>query len=146
MAQPSTASWKKMTIWLGDGASPENFVKPCALINKRFTQTKELTEQVIPDCDDDDLVPTVAREPRSRSASFAGSGVLAFESFDEWRDFFDSDTARNARFVFDHAMGGYYQGPFHLSQLELTGNEGDGKIQVSVEGASDGAWSWVDAT
>src|ERR1044072_8840690 len=89
MAPPQTASWKKMTIWLGDGASPQNFVKPCALINKRFTQTKELTEQVLPDCDDVDAVPYVAREARSRSAAFAGSGVLAFGSFDEWREVVD---------------------------------------------------------
>lgn len=146
MAQPTTISWKKMTIWLGDGLSPQNFVKPCALTNKRFTQTKELAESVVPDCDDDDAVPYVARDSRSISGAFAGSGVLAMESFDEWRNFADDPDARDVRIVFDGMNGGYYQGAFHLSTLELTGNEGDGKVQVSVEGASDGAFAWHNAT
>ena len=30
--------------------------------------------------------------------------------------------------------------------LLLTGNEGDGKIQVAVEGSSDGQFNWVNAT
>jgi len=147
MAQPTTASWKKMTIWLGDGASPENFVKPCALTNKRFAITKELTEQVLPDCDDDDLVPYVARDSRSISGTFAGSGVLAFESFDEWRAFAENPDPQNVRIVLDAPLNaGYYEGAFHLATFELNGNEGDGKIGLNVEGSSDGQFTWVDAT
>jgi hypothetical protein len=146
MAQPTTASWKKMTIWLGDGASPQNFVKPCALTNKRFAMTKELTEQVLPDCDDDDIVPYVARDSRSLSGTFAGSGVLAFESFDEWRNFAANPDPQDVRIVIDHDLGGYWQGAFHLGTFELTGNEGDGKISISVEGSSDGAFTWQNAT
>lgn len=148
MAAPRTISWKKVYIMLGDGETPENFVKPCALTNTRWTQTKELTEQVVPDCDDDDLIPYVAREPRSISGAFAGSGVLAMDSRDEWQEFFESDTARNVRIVVDDSgnNGGYFEGAFHLSSMEITGNEGDGKASISIEGASDGAFGWVPVT
>lgn len=146
MAQPTTISWKKMTIWLGDGNSPQNFTKPCALTNKRFAINKELTEQVIQDCDDDDAVPFVARDSRSLSGTFGGSGLLAVESFPDWRTFAMNPDPQDVRIVLDDDDLGYFEGAFHLGTFELVGNEGDGKVTVSVEGSSDGVFAWHDAT
>ena len=40
--------------------------------------------------------------------------------------------------------GGYWQGVFHLSQLDVTGEDGD-MIKSEITLVSDGDWAWTDA-
>lgn len=147
MAKPTTRSWTKLSIWPGDGGSPEVFTsKVCGLTSKGFTISSETSDSTVPDCDDPDLPAWVERVTRSSSAEISGSGVMAEETFDFWRDWKLDGTAKNVRVIMD-LLGtpGYFAGSFLLTSLEITGNQDDGKINVTVTLQSNGEITWVDA-
>jgi len=145
MAKPTTTSWTKLSIWPGDGASPEDFTqKVCGMTSKGFTLSSEVSESNVPDCDDPDLPGWVERVTRSNSAELTGAGLMAEENFDFYREWKMSGEARNTRIVLDLKTNkGYFEGPFLLTSLELTGNQDDGKIQMSLtfQSASEVTWT-----
>jgi len=71
---------------------------------------------------------------------------MAEETFDFWRDWKLDGTAKNVRVIMD-LLGtpGYFAGSFLLTSLEITGNQDDGKINVTVTLQSNGEITWVDA-
>lgn len=143
MAKPVTLSASKLSIWLGDGASPEQFVAPCGLTTRGITFNAASNDSVIPDCDDPDLPAWIERNIASLEASVSGSGVLSVAAFPKWNDFMQGGVSINCRVVLDHAQLGYYEGLFILSQFEVTGEQGN-KINVSVKLDSDGEIGWID--
>lgn len=145
MALATTRSWSKMTIWPGDGASPEVFTsKVCGLTSKGFTISSDMTESMVPDCADPDLPSWVERITKSNSAEISGSGVMAEETFAFWRDWKLDGSAKNVRVMLDLLTNdGYFSGSFLLSSFELTGNQDDGKINVSVTLQSSGEVEWT---
>jgi hypothetical protein len=145
MAQPTTRRWTKLTIWPGDGASPEDFTSQvCGLTSKGFTLAGETTDTVVPDCDDPDLPAWVERTTRSLSATLSGSGVMAEETLAFWRTWALSGEEKNVRVALDLAgTDGYFAGAFVLTSFELTGEEGNGKINIALEMASTGAITWA---
>lgn len=146
MAEPQTVKWNKATLWLSDGASPPTFVNPCGLTQKEFALTKAMAESVIPDCDDPDAVPWTGRDVRSKSLQISASGILAGEAYPDYRDWWDTDESRLVRWRKIGTGLGYWEGKAHLSEFRETGNEGDGKMQVSLTIVSDGEWTWHAAT
>ena len=145
MAQATTRRWTKLSIWPGDGASPEDFTtQVCGLTSKGFTLSADTSDSTVPDCDDPDLPSWIERVTRSLSASVSGSGVMAEETLSFWRTWMLAGTEKNVRIVLDlSASDGYFEGLFILTSFELTGNEGDGKIQISVGMQSAGAITWA---
>lgn len=143
MAKPTTQRWSKLSIWVGDGASPEDFTSQvCGLVTKGIAFSTQTGDTVVPDCDDPDLPSWIERVPRSLSASVTGAGVMAEETFAFWRTWFLSAEAKNARIVLEITTPGYFFGAFVLTAFELTGNEADGKVQVNLTMQSDGAVAW----
>ena len=143
MAKPTTQRWTKMTIWPEE--TPGVFAsKECGLNAKGFTLTGDMSETNVPDCDDPDAAVWVERTIRALSSGISGSGLMAEESLDFWRDWMLSALPKTVRVALDLATGdGYFEGSYVLNQFELNGNEGDGKIGITLAMSSDGPVAWV---
>jgi hypothetical protein len=136
-----------MTIWPGDGASPEVFTKhDCGLTSKGFARSAKTSDTEVPDCDDPDAAVWTERNVTSLSGSVTGSGVLAVDSLSFWDDWFESGIAKNCRVVMDLPGGAaaYYEGRLVLTKHEVAGNLSDGKLQVSIGLDTDGPMLRVD--
>jgi hypothetical protein len=148
MAQPTTASWTKLLILLGDGEVSEGFAAPCAP-TKGIAITAETSDNTIQDCADPDAPTWVARVARALSAEVSGSGRLALESWETWKDWMLSGEGKNIRVKIDVPLannGGHFAMSAVLTGLTVSGNEDDGKIGVDVTMVSDGQVTWVDAS
>lgn len=145
MAKPTTLSAAKLLIQVGDGATPtEVFSAPCGLNAKGINFGKETNDVTVPDCLDPDAPAWVERIATSFSGTVSGSGLLAQEALDTWREFFQSTDTKNCRILLDGAGWGHWAGAFHCTTFNVTGELG-GKVQVEVELLSDGEVTWVDA-
>lgn len=144
MTAATTRRWTKMTIWPGDGASPEDFTsKVCGLTSKNFGISAEVSESNTLDCDDPDAPSWVERVVRSLSSEVSGSGIMAEEVMSFWRDWALSAEPKNVRIVLDLAgTDGYFEGSYVLTQFELPANQDDGKIGISITLQSDGEVTW----
>lgn len=139
MAKPTTQRWTKLVIYVGDGAVPETFgAKVCGLTTKSFDISGQTSDSNVPDCDNPDAPSWVERVMRSLSSSFAGAGVHAEENFDFFSDWALSGLAKNCRIVVNDTVQVYFQGSFLLTKYQLTGNQSDGKMNVSLGFDSDG--------
>lgn len=149
MARPTTLKGSKVLILLGDGATPtEAFVAPCALTTKGIEFAADTNDFNVPDCDNPDAPTFTERVVATLSATISGAGTLAMESFDEWREWFDSGLEKNVRFKLDAPSannGGYWTMSAILSAFGIGAEQG-GLATVDVTILSDGAWTWTDAT
>ncbi|UHD44912.1 phage tail protein [Aureimonas altamirensis] len=145
MAQPTTMKFGKFRVLLGNGASPEVFAAPCGFTQKSFTRTKELSDVVIPDCDDPDAMSHTARDARSLSASISGSGVMAKSAYPVWKAAYEDSDSINCRIEFDWDDDTTtITQRFHVSSLELSADLGD-RVQISIQMESDGGYTEVTA-
>lgn len=147
MAQPTTIRATKLLVQLGDGASPEVFTAPCGLTTKGIDLTATTQDDEVQDCDDPDAPIWVARGIASLSAGISGSGTLAMESLETWRDWFLSGDPKNIRVKLDlpgASGGGYYAMSAVLTAFNQNG-EGKGLVQASITIQSNGEVTWSDA-
>lgn len=144
MARPTTLSAAKLLVMIGDGAEPEVFAAPCGLTSRGINFSKETNDSNVPDCDDPDAPAWIERVTVSLSATVSGSGILAKEALDTWREFFFSTASKTLRIKLDGGIGwGYWQGPFLCTTFNVTGELGD-KVQVEVEFQNDGEVTYVE--
>src|SRR5262245_47849218 len=118
MAFPITAPGTKLIIKLGDGGAPEVFTKPCGITTTGINFTKNTNDTNVPDCDDPEAPSWLQRGVVSMQAEVSGNGTLAMENLDDWQDFLDSTTSRNAQIWIDvpaASHGGHWDGKFHLT-------------------------------
>lgn len=152
MAAPTTISWHLLKIQLGDGASPtEEFTAPCALRTKGVQMQSQTSEVYLIDCTTPENASWAVRNTIGQSVTITGSGTLDMDDWDVWRAFWENAVSKNVRINFDvaaSANGGYYQGPFLLSNLTLNGSRDDegGLVTVEMELQSAGVLTWTDAT
>ncbi|QPC43489.1 phage tail protein [Kaustia mangrovi] len=152
MARPTTLSGSKLLIELGDGnvdPGPEEFAAPCALNSTGINLSGTTQDFEIADCDDLDAPVFVERVISALSAGVSGSGTLAMESFDEWRDWMLSGVAKNIRVKLDTTLannGGYFSMSAVLTTLNITRENVKGLVQVEVELSSNGEVVWTDAS
>ena len=146
MARPTTMKGSQLLIELGDGGSPEVFTAPCALNTKGINMSATANEQQVPDCDTPDDPMWIERMIQTLSAAIAGSGTLALESYDIWRDWFLSGLERNVRVRFNVSApnGGHYIGAYVLTTFNTGGNQGE-LCTIEVEMQSDGEIAWANA-
>jgi predicted secreted protein len=134
----------KFLIQLSDDASPETFAAPCALTTKGIDFSAESNDFNVPDCDDPDAATWTERVVSALSAGVSGSGTLAMESLETWREWFLSGAEKNIRVKLDHADGGYFAMSAILTGFNLGGNQGElATIEVTI--ASNGEVTWTDA-
>lgn len=143
MANPTTLSFSKLLILIGDGGSPETFAAPCGLTSKGFDISASANGIEVPDCDDPDAPAFTERVVKALSGSVSGSGILAKESFSIWNEWALSGLSKNVRVKFDATGMGYYAGAFILSKCSFKAALGD-KVQIDITLDSDGEFTWTD--
>jgi hypothetical protein len=135
-------------ILLGDGATPtEAFVAPCALTTKGIEFGADTNDFNVPDCDDPDAPTFTERVVATLSATINGAGTLAMESFDTWRQWFDSGLEKNIQFKLDAPLadnGGHWTMSAILSAFGIGAEQG-GLATIDVTIQSNGAWIWTPA-
>ncbi len=137
MAKPTTLSFAKMLILIGDQSSPEVFAAPCGLTSKGFDINASSNGIDVPDCDDPDAPAWTERVVKSLSAGVSGSGILSAEAFATWNEWALAGDTRNVRVKLDNPTLGYFAGSYILSKFSLKASLGD-KVQVDVSLDSDG--------
>ncbi len=144
MARPTTIKGSKFLIQLESSDSPTVFVAPCALTSKSIDFSAESNDFNVPDCDDPDAPTWTERVVSALSAGVSGSGTLAMESLETWREWFLSGLEKNIRVKLDHDDGGYFSMSAILTGFNLGGNQGElATIEVTI--ASNGEVTWTDA-
>lgn len=143
MAKPTVLPGTKLLLLLGNAASPEVFAEPCGLTTKSFDLSASTNTTVLPDCADPEAAAWEATDINALSASGAGTGVMAVESFTKWNDWFMSAEGKNMQIKLDHASLGHYAGSFKLTSFKLAGTRGN-KVTVDLSFKNDGEVSWVD--
>lgn len=148
MAAVKTLNGEKLLVQIGDGATPETFAVDCLINTERgISFSADTQEFVVPDClaPDDPAWKEVTKD--GLSASVNGAGMLHTSSVETWFNWFKSSDTKNLRVKVDVAGadgGGYWQGAFHLTAFEVTGNRKE-KSTVSVTLMSSGEVTWTDA-
>ncbi len=144
MTKPTTDTFSNFKIYLGNGASPEVFASPCGFVNKALNLTAATSDTLIPDCDNPEDPAWTESGITSKSATVTGAGVMAEESYETWRAFWDDGVAKNIRV---EKNLGYWEGPAlctDLGESVALGSDGN-KIQLSVSLKNASAWTWVPA-
>lgn len=146
MAKPITRSWTKLSLWVGDGGSPEEDYssKTCGMITKDFSLNATTSDSEVPDCDDPDLPIWIERVIRTMQAGFTGAGTMAEETYGFFRDWMLSAAPKSVRIVLELSTPGYYYGQFLITNLGTPASLGDGKVGSSITLASDGPVAWAD--
>ena len=139
MAKPTTANASKLTIWVGDGETPEVFEFPCGLTTKGIAFGASTNETNVPDCDDPDAPAWTERVVSALSAPITGSGILAKEALPTWESWFFSAAKRNCRVIieWDETTINRYDGAYLLTAFTINGTLGN-KIQIDVALSNDG--------
>lgn len=151
MANPvATLQGENLAIKIGDGATPvEGFTKDCLINTDRgIAFSSDVTDIMVPDCDDPSLPGWKQRLKDGMSAEISGAGVLHTKSVESWFNWVSTDVAKNVRVELQGVTGanggGYWQGAFKLTQFEVTGNRKE-LSNASITLQSHGVVTWVDA-
>jgi hypothetical protein len=133
MARANTLRFSQFVWQFGDGATPENFSKPCGVTSRDFVIVPSLSATVVPDCDDDDAVGWVDNDTVSMSASGTISGTLDDDDYSTLLDWALSGDSRNAHIIISARL---LTGAFK-AELTTTGAQGK-RGTFSVKLTSDG--------
>lgn len=149
MAPVTTMSGTKVVVQIGDGATPtEAFAADCMINTERGIQFNvDTNEFLVPDCDNPDDPAWKETVKDGLSCTINGSGLMHTPNTETWFDWLKSPDTKNCRVVVNvlaAAGGGYWQGAFHLTSFEITGNRSS-KAEVSVTLVSNGVVTWTDA-
>lgn len=141
MAKIKSMRGVKLTLLVGDGASPEQFETICSINTQRGLQFTTATNEAVDiDCSNPEALAWLAREKVSISASFNGSGTLNTPDVETFFDWLTSPDSKNCQVVVDVPAvdgGVVFEGAWHLTDFEITGDRG-AKAECSITCASDG--------
>lgn len=150
MAQQDSVAFQLFDIRLGDGEESESFTAPCALRSRGLTLQANNSEVALLDCNSPEAASWMTRNVVSQMATISGSGSLDPGDLATWWAFFNGAAAKNVRMYVDISLargGGYWQGPFILTNFAMTGSRDDsgGVVTVEIEMMSAGQVTWTDA-
>lgn len=136
----------KLVLKVGDGAEPEQFTALCSINAERgMTFDGTFRDEVVPDCEDPDLLAWVAREAESLSVGVTGGGMSDKNDIKRLWDWWKSGASKNCQLILDDPLPANvitWEGGFKLPSFDLSGNRGE-KVASSITLSSDGE---VDAT
>ena len=119
------------------------------LINtdRGVTFESDVTEILVPDCDQPDLPGWKQILKDGLSAEIAGAGVMHTPSLEAWFNWFNGDISKNVRIETNGVTGanggGYVQGAFKLTSYNWTGARKElSTVEVTLQ--SHGVCSWTD--
>lgn len=148
MAYTDKLKSTRVYIAMGDGGTPtETYNNLCGFNTKGFQQTRATNDTVDWDCADPDATPITVRDVGATDWTISGSGLLHRPLLADVQAAFDSSDPTNFRFVFDEPTGGevidgYYQGPGIITDLNVTGNNGE-YVQISITISAAGPKQFV---
>lgn len=142
MARPDIVRGTYVNILMGDGAGPEVFTPICGLTTRTFTHQVNTSDAFIRDCADPEDIPAREINPTGEQWDLAGNGWLNRADLEDVNA--AVGTIKNYRFEIgepaaDQVYGGYWFGEAMLTQLQITGDDGD-FAQVDLAFASNGVW------
>jgi hypothetical protein len=147
MAKPTTGTFSKLQILIGDGGSPEAFTIVCGLTSKGIQRTAEVNSTVVPDCSDEDAPAWTEKAVNALSWSASGSGVWAAENHGVFLNWWKSGLTKNIKVRHVNAAPGtpeYEEGQALLTNIGNTVERG-GKIQAEISIEMDGEVTFVNA-
>ncbi len=138
MAQATTIKGGRIRVLLGDDSDPIVYSAPCGFTQRSITITKNLEEVSVPDCIEPDKVDWVGRDATSLSMSISGEGVLAAESFPQWRQALKSIESVPVKLEVEMPTEiTTWTGKMHVDSFDMTANNGQ-RATVTVSLQSDG--------
>lgn len=146
MAQPKILRGTYITLFQGDGATPTELFTPICGINTRtMTEQVQTSDVFTRDCADPEDVPVRNVIATGRQWDLSGAGQMDRNSYENLKN--KVGKTGNWRFEIgepaaDKVFGGYWEGPGMLTQLQITGADGD-FVSIDVTIASDGEWDWT---
>jgi Phage tail tube protein len=146
MAAPKTLSFADVVVSLGDGATPEVFTEPCGFTSKSFDCDAATSNAVIPDCDDPEAPAWEIAGVSSKSMVINGDGVLAKDSYEAWRLFWDGGVQQNVRVTLGDL--GYWEGPCIITKLghAVALNTDANKVKLTVNMRNADVMVWTKGT
>lgn len=147
MAQGRSLKAGRLKLMIGDGETPEAFSSPCGFMDTSFEVTTDLSDNIVPDCDDGDKVVPIIRHANTTSWSISGSGKLIITGLQSWREWATSGEKKNVRVEFDDTGangGGYYSGEAFLTSFSVSATRSE-VAEISVDIAGSGALVWTEA-
>jgi len=139
---PSTVKFGEVVVGIGNGESPETFAEPCGFSSKSLDMDAASSEAIIAACDDPDAAPWTVAGITSKSWTVQGEGVLAKESYETWRAWFDGGEAKNVRISIGSL--GFWEGPALITKLThavaLASDAGKVKLTVNLRNADAATW------
>lgn len=146
MARPSLLPGSYVTLYIGDGADPEIFRPVCGLVTRGLSHQVQTRDNYRRDCDDPSAVPVRGTTATGQQWDLSGQGMMAREVYEQlkntvgrtvsWRYSFDEPAD-------DVVIGGSWGGRGMLTQLQVTGADGD-DVMVDIAVASSGKWEWLE--
>ncbi|MDR7230633.1 hypothetical protein J2X45_001724 [Caulobacter sp. BE264] len=128
----------KLVLKVGNGASPEVFTARCSLNAQRGIKfTADLQDTAEVDCTDPEKVAWLVRDKVSVSGEVNASGVLDKADLAFFFDWVKDKDAKNCEVVVDIAGGYLWEGAWHCSDFEVTGDRGK-RCEISINLKSEG--------
>lgn len=138
MAKPTTARFGKFVVMLGTRVATPVYSAPCGFNSKSLALSKDLSEIVIPDCDEPDAASWVGRDVTSMSAAVTGEGILAEESAKDWLDAFETSEPTPVKIVLTlSAEKITWTGLMHIANVNIAAEQG-ARVTLNVDLQSDG--------
>lgn len=144
MARPNTLKGTKVSILIGDTQDPPVYTKFCGLTAKAIRFVKNTNEFFVPDCDDPDDPAWRELAASGRSATITGSGILDLDAQTAMRAAMNDSDPVPMKVMLDDAAGGAWTGTFMVTEMNVTGNDGE-LTQVSLTLESSGEVLWTAA-
>ena len=141
MAAVNNTRGVKLVLKVSQGGSPETFAAICTVNAERgVTFNAQTNDEPTIDCSNPDAIAFLVREKSTLSVDFTGGGQHHKNDTKIMWDWWKSPDAKNCQLILDDDDPDnviIFEGAFHLTQFEITGNRGN-KAQSSLALASDG--------
>lgn len=148
MTAVATLDGEKLGIKIETSPGSGIYAHDCMINSDRGIDfDSDLTEIVIPDCDDPSLPGWKQRFKDGKRGDVNGSGMFHTKTNEFWYNWYDSDATKNVRIelisVTGANGGGYWAGAMKLKRYAVTAPRKNAST-VEVELVSHGNMSWVD--
>lgn len=148
MTAVKTLQGESLLIKIETAPSSGVFAHPCAINTDRsFTLDSEITERIIPDCDDPTLPGWKVRAKDGLSGDVSGAGMLNTPDVESWFNWFNGDIGKNVRVELNGVTGanggGYWSGVMKLKRFSISGPRKD-FAEASIDLVSHGVMTWTD--
>ena len=148
MARPKILRGTYVNLLLGDGnvnPGPEVFTPICGITTRTFTHQVNTNDTFVRDCADPEDVPSRETMNTGEQWDLSGSGLLNRSDLERMQAAVGQ--VQNWRYELgqpagDAVYGGYYAGAAKLTNLTITGDDGQ-HVTVDLTIVSEGDWAFT---